>query len=114
MGIFSRMNTVIKSNLNALVDKAEDPEKLISQTVIDMKAEVKRAKRDLVTTLGVAKRLDKEAAEVAEEVKSWEKKAVLALKSGDDTLARGVEALLATRADLTADLERAFATAGLD
>jgi phage shock protein A len=88
MGIFSRMNTVIKSNLNALVDKAEDPEKLISQTVIDMKAEVKRAKRDLVTTLGVAKRLEKEAAEVAEEVKSWEKKAVLALKSGDDTLAR--------------------------
>ncbi|MCB9602810.1 MAG: PspA/IM30 family protein [Sandaracinus sp.] len=88
MGIFSRMNTVIKSNLNALVDKAEDPEKLISQTIIDMKAELKRAKRDLVTTLGNAKRLDKEAAEAGEEVKSWEKKAVLAIKSGDDKLAR--------------------------
>lgn len=88
MGIFSRMNTVIKSNLNALVDKAEDPEKLIAQTVIDMKAELKRAKRDLVTTLGNAKRLDKESAEVAVEVESWEKKAVLAIKAGDDALAR--------------------------
>lgn len=88
MGIFSRLNSVIKSNLNSLVDKAEDPEKLISQTVIDMKAEVKRAKRDLVSTLGTAKRLDKEAAEVSDEIESWERKAVLALKAGDDALAR--------------------------
>ncbi|MBX3249684.1 MAG: PspA/IM30 family protein [Myxococcales bacterium] len=88
MGIFSRLNSVIKSNLNSLVDKAEDPEKLISQTVIDMKAEVKRAKRDLVSTLGTAKRLDKEAADVAQEIESWERKAVLALKAGDDALAR--------------------------
>ncbi|HJL01412.1 MAG TPA: PspA/IM30 family protein [Polyangiaceae bacterium LLY-WYZ-15_(1-7)] len=88
MGIFSRLNTVIKSNLNALVDKAEDPEKLIGQTIIDMKAEMKKAKRELLTTLGTAKRLDKEAAELEEEAESWERKAVLALKSGDDDLAR--------------------------
>lgn len=88
MGIFSRLNTVIKSNLNSLVDKAEDPEKLIGQTVIDMKAEVKRAKRELVSTLGASKRLSKEADEIELEVTSWEKKAVLALKSGDDDLAR--------------------------
>lgn len=88
MGIFSRLNTVIKSNLNALVDKAEDPEKLIGQTVIDMKAEMKRAKRELVSTLGAAKRLDKEAKELEEEAKDWERKAVLALKTDDEQLAR--------------------------
>lgn len=88
MGIFSRLNTVIKSNLNALVDKAEDPEKLIGQTIIDMKAEMKKAKRELVSTLGAAKRLDKEAKELDEEVARWEKKAILALKTGDDELAR--------------------------
>ncbi|MEM6958987.1 MAG: PspA/IM30 family protein [Myxococcota bacterium] len=88
MGIFSRLNTVIKSNLNALVDKAEDPEKLIGQTVIDMKAELKRAKRELVTTLGTSKRLDKEATALEDEMGDWERKAVLALKSGDDNLAR--------------------------
>ena len=88
MGIFSRLNTVIKSNLNSLVDKAEDPEKLIGQTVIDMKSELKRAKRELVTAMGTAKRLDKEADELEDEVREWERKAVLALKADDDSLAR--------------------------
>jgi len=88
MGIFSRLNTVIKSNLNALVDHAEDPDKLIGQTVEDMKVEVKRARRELVTTLGTAKRLDKKVEELGDEIEGWEEKAVLAVKSGDDVLAR--------------------------
>ena len=88
MGIFSRLNTVIKSNLNSLVDKAEDPEKMIGQTIIDMKSELKQAKRELVTAMGTAKRLDKEADALETEVDDWERKAVLALKSGDDDLAR--------------------------
>ncbi len=88
MGIFSRLNTVIKSNLNALIDDAEDPEKMIGQTIIDMQSEMKRAKRELLTTLGAGKRLDKEADELQDEVEGWERKAVLALKQGDDDLAR--------------------------
>ncbi len=88
MGIFSRMNRVIKSNLNALVDKAEDPEKLIGQTVMDMEAEVKKAKKELVSTLGTAKRLIKKAKEHEDEAAGWEDKAVLALRQGDDDLAR--------------------------
>ncbi|NCQ61365.1 MAG: PspA/IM30 family protein [Myxococcales bacterium] len=88
MGIFSRLNTVIKSNLNSLVDHAEDPDKLIGQTVEDMKAEVKRARRELVTTLGTAKRLEKKVDALEDEVEGWEEKAVLAVKSGDDELAR--------------------------
>jgi phage shock protein A len=88
MGIFSRMNRVIKSNLNSLVDKAEDPEKLIGQTIMDMEAEVKRAKKDLVGTLGTAKRLVKKAKEHEEEASEWERKATLAVRAGDDELAR--------------------------
>ena len=88
MGIFSRMNRVIKSNLNSLVDKAEDPEKLIGQTVMDMEAEVKRAKKELVSTLGTAKRLLKKAKEHEEEAAGWEEKAMLALKANDEDLAR--------------------------
>jgi len=88
MGIFSRLNTVIRSNLNALVDQAEDPEKLIQQTVIDLEAELKRARRELVTTLGASKRLDKKSAELDEEIEGWEKKAVLALEQDDEDLAR--------------------------
>ena len=77
MGIFSRMNRVIKSNLNSLVDKAEDPEKLIGQTILDMEAELKKAKKELVQTLGTAKRLVKKAKEHEEEALRWEEKAVL-------------------------------------
>ena len=88
MGIFSRMGTVLKSNLNALVDKAEDPEKLIDQTVRDMKSELKQARRELVTTAATAKRLGKKALEHEQEAADWERKAVLALKTDDDELAR--------------------------
>jgi phage shock protein A len=59
MGIFNRLNRVIKSNLNALIDQAEDPEKLIGQTVSDMKSALSRARKELVEALGSAKRLEK-------------------------------------------------------
>lgn len=88
MGIFDRMNRVVKSNLNSLVESAEDPGKLIEQTIIDLEAELKRAKGDLVTQMGTAKRLDKKVIEAEEEVVGWENKAVLALKAGDEDLAR--------------------------
>jgi len=103
MGIFSRMGTVLKSNLNALVDKAEDPEKLIGQTIIDMKSELKQAKRELVTTAATAKRLEKKALEHEEEASDWERKAVLALKSDDDELAREA---LRRKAKASKDAER--------
>lgn len=88
MGIFDRMDRVIRSNLNSLLDSTEDPAKMIDQTIIDMQSELKKAKRELIETLGSAKRLVKEAREQEEEAGSWEKKAVLALEQGDETLAR--------------------------
>ncbi len=88
MGIFDRFNRVVKSNLNSLVDGAEDPGKMIDQTLTEMDAEVKRAKADLVTQLGTAKRLEKKVEEASAEVTSWENKAVLALRAGDEELAR--------------------------
>lgn len=102
MGIFDRFNRVLKSNLNGLVDRAEDPAKLLEQTVRDMEQELKNAKKDLITQLGNAKRLEKKAAEHEDEVASWENKAVLALRAGDEQLAR--EALkMKHKAKTTAD-----------
>lgn len=88
MGIFSRFNRVLKSNLNSLMDKAEDPAKLIEQTVSEMESELKNAKKELVQTLGTAKRLEKKRKELDDEIANWEDKAVLALKTGDEPLAR--------------------------
>jgi phage shock protein A len=88
MAIFDRFNRVLKSNLNSLVDRAEDPGKLLDQTVIEMETELKRSRQDLVTQLGTAKRLEKKVGEANEEVTGWENKAVLALRAGDEDLAR--------------------------
>lgn len=102
MSLFDRFNRVLKSNLNSLVDSAEDPTKMIDQTLHEMDGEVKRAKSDLVTQLGTAKRLEKKAQEGSEEVNGWENKAVLALRAGDEELAR--EALkMKHKAKATAD-----------
>ncbi|MBN8612283.1 MAG: PspA/IM30 family protein [Deltaproteobacteria bacterium] len=88
MSIFDRFNRVLKSNLNSLVDSAEDPTKMLDQTILEMDGELKRAKGDLVTQLGTSKRLDKKVIEANEEVTGWENKAVLALRAGDEELAR--------------------------
>jgi phage shock protein A len=88
MGIFSRLNRVIKSNLNALIDQAEDPDKMIGQTVADMKAALKRARKDLIEAMGTAKRLENKERELEKEAAEWEQKAILALERDDDDLAR--------------------------
>jgi phage shock protein A len=88
MGIFSRLNRVIKANLNALIDEAEDPDKLIGQTVADMKAALGRARRELIEAMGSARRLDKKEKELEAEAMDWERKAVLALEQDDENLAR--------------------------
>lgn len=88
MGIFSRFNQVLKSNVNALLDSAEDPDKMLSQHIDDMEAELKKAKQELVSTLGTVKRLEKKREELLADAKSWEDKAILALKSNDEVLAR--------------------------
>jgi phage shock protein A len=88
MGIFRRLNTVLRSNMGALLDRAEDPEKLIAQTVRDMEGELRQARRELVSTLGTAKRLAKRRDELLEEATTWEGRAVGALRQDDEPLAR--------------------------
>jgi len=88
MGLFSRLNTALKANLNSLLDQAEDPDKMIGQTIVDMEQAAREARQDMVKALGTAKRLHKEADEIEEKARGWEDKAVLALQNGDDDLAR--------------------------
>jgi phage shock protein A len=88
MGIFSRLNRVIKSNLNALIDQAEDPDKMIGQTVADMKSALKSARRDLIQAMGSAKRLEQKEKDLNLEAADWEQKAILALEREDEDLAR--------------------------
>jgi phage shock protein A len=88
MGIFDRMGKVISSNINSLLDKAEDPKKSLEFTIDEMGSSLKQAKKEIIEALGVQKRLSKKVDELDVEVEKWEKRAELALKSADEELAR--------------------------
>jgi phage shock protein A len=82
------MSQVIKSNLNSLIDKAEDPEKMIAHTVDEMEVEIKKARKEVLSTVAAEKGMAKKRDEHLDEARRWEDKAMLALKSGDEELAR--------------------------
>jgi phage shock protein A len=88
MGIFSRIGTLIKSNLNDLISKAEDPQKMLNQLVADMQNQLVEAKKQVAVSIADQKRLEKQRDEQTELVQEWERKAMLAVRAGDDNLAR--------------------------
>jgi phage shock protein A len=88
MGIFSRISTLFKSNINDAISKAEDPEKMLSQVVLDMQNQLVEAKKQVAVSIADQKRLEKQRDEQADLAQEWERKAMLAVKAGDDNLAR--------------------------
>src|SRR5678810_1306624 len=88
MGIFSRLGTLIKSNLNDLISKAEDPQKMLNEIVLEMQNQLVEAKKQVATSIADEKRLKKQWDEQIELSKEWERKAMLAVRSGDDALAK--------------------------
>jgi len=88
MGIFSRLGTLIKSNLNDLISKAEDPQKMLNQLVLDMQNQLVEAKKQVAVAIADEKRLKKQWDEQIELSNEWERKAMLAVRAGDDGLAK--------------------------
>jgi phage shock protein A len=92
MGFLSRLANLIKSNLNDLINKSEDPEKMLNQVIIDMNQQLIEAKKQVAVAIADEKRLHKQLGNEAKKSEEWEQKAMLAVRSGDDALAK--EALL--------------------
>jgi phage shock protein A len=88
MGIFARLATLIKSNLNDLISRSEDPEKMLNQVVLDMNNQLVEAKKQVAVSIADEKRLKKQWDDQIELSKEWERKAMLAVRSGDDALAK--------------------------
>jgi phage shock protein A len=104
MGIFDRMGKVIQSNLNALLERAEDDRKLVELNLDEMDEQVRAGQQEVVQALGAEKQLQKRCDDLLAEVEKWNRRAELALRSGDEALAR--EALRQKRR-VAADLEGA-------
>jgi phage shock protein A len=87
MGIFARLAALIKSNLNDLISKAEDPIKMLDQAVMDMANQLIEAKKQVAVAIADEKRLAKQAETEAAKSSEWERRAMMAVRAGDDALA---------------------------
>jgi phage shock protein A len=88
MGIFSRLGTLIKSNINDLIAKAEDPEKMLNQVLLEMQQQLVEAKKAVAVAIADEKKLHKQYNAELDKSKEWERKAMVAVRAGDDNLAR--------------------------
>src|ERR1700704_3602004 len=88
MGIFSRLAQLIKSNLNDLISKSEDPEKMLIQVVIEMTEQLANAKKQVAISIADGHRLGKQYENEAQQSKEWERKAMMAVRAGNDELAK--------------------------
>jgi phage shock protein A len=88
MGIFSRLGSLIKSNLNDAISKAEDPEKMLNQVILEMGQQLVEAKKQVAVAIADEKRLAKQYEKEAMDAREWEKKAMMAVRAGDDALAK--------------------------
>lgn len=87
MGIFGRISDIVKSNVNELIDKAEDPAKMMDQMIRDMQEQLREAKIEVAKAIADEKRLQQQLKQNQAQSKNWESKAMLALKKGDEHLA---------------------------
>ena len=88
MGIFSRLGSLIKSNVNDAINKAEDPEKMLNQVILEMNQSLVEAKKQVAVAIADEKRLAKQLEAAQVNGKEWEKKAMMAVRAGDDGLAK--------------------------
>lgn len=92
MGIFDRFGKVISSNVNSLLDKAEDPRKSIDLMIEEMREQIRRGRQEVVSAIAAEKQLRQKVADLDAQIEKWQRRAELAVKAGDEKLAR--EALL--------------------
>ncbi|MBX9929184.1 MAG: PspA/IM30 family protein [Gemmatimonadaceae bacterium] len=88
MGIWDRFTTLFKSNINDLISRAENPEKMLDQIVLDMRNQLASAKQQVASAIADEKRLADQVVAERKTAADWEAKAMLAVKEGRDDLAK--------------------------
>jgi phage shock protein A len=88
MAIFSRLVDLLKANINDMIDKAEDPEKMLKQIIIDMEEQLQKATQGLGQIMASERQAKKQLEAAQADSKLWEERAKTALKAGNEELAK--------------------------
>src|SRR5699024_1985227 len=88
MGIFDRMQQLVRANVNDLIDRAEDPEKMIDQIIRDMESNIVTARSQVAAMIAQEKELEADTRESRHLAEEWGAKAKRAVNAGKDDLAR--------------------------
>jgi phage shock protein A len=88
MGLFDRLSTMLRSNINDLITKAENPEKMLNQLILDMKGQLAKAKQQVASAIADEKKLQADADGMKKQADDWERRAMLAVQEGRDDLAK--------------------------
>jgi len=88
MGILTRIFNLFRATTSDLLDKAEDPEKMIKQMISDLEDQKKKAKEQMTEALALQKRLERDTEKEHQEAEKWEQKAILAVQNEKDDLAK--------------------------
>lgn len=88
MGIFDRFSALLKSNINDLISRAEDPEKMLTQILEDMRGQLVKAKQQVASAIADEKRLRDQADAEYKQAQDWERRAMLALQENREDLAK--------------------------
>jgi phage shock protein A len=88
MGLFDRLKRVVGANLNDLVSKAEDPEKMLEQALLEMQEDMVKLRQGAAQAIASQKRTEKQYQDAVNEVNKWQRNAQLAIQKGDESLAR--------------------------
>ena len=88
MGIFDRLSTLLRSNINDLISRSENPEKMLNQIIADMRSQLVKAKQQVAAAIADEKRLRDQADNEIKQAQDWERRAMLAVQEGRDDLAK--------------------------
>ena len=105
MSIFTKLSTVIKSNINDLISRAENPEKMLNQIILDMRDQLAKAKREVAAAIADERKLRAQLDDEGKQARQWEHRAMLAVKEGRDDLAKQALMRQSEHAERAATLE---------
>src|SRR5215218_3860042 len=88
MGIFDRLSAMLRSNINDLISRAENPEKMLNQLIVDMKTQLAKAKQQVASAIADERKLQSDAEAMKKQAEDWERRAMIAVQEGRDDLAK--------------------------